>query len=489
MDKTGIATQALSTLGKAYLHPLALMSQFAERPSLVWRGDSMVLGRGTPRWSYRVGVGERGRWRLRPIGFCNLRPLDKVPEEGLPEGSQVPVVGEAYLAPPVRMLDKSSGYVIYTRSRLQRLYGEETPTGNDELVTCFCQPHRLMGGYCAHAAQFMSLVMMSRMDLRVPALHETSYDVARRKGEICKQDGSFVVRGLELLEMWHHMKSPLVNGSAVIEVHEVQDATSIGVFGRTLNEYLRQNLPVVLAVDFAQLHADEPEYLQGLDPNRTEHPHVIVLVGAFYGPSPRSSRYDPIKFVFHDSTAAPYLERSVRTLAEVAGSLGKRPGRAAFLVPMPRGVERSIKDLNDFVNACVESRPNERSPNYESVPRGAIPHYRLLHGRSIEGYYFSDLPRTDPVRMALREKAGNLPTWTWAIEWYRDRQDMESRQVTALWLLDATKELQQKYAFLAGGGFAYVGRQWFRCLIPKFLDKPAPVPGLLRVKDEGLPQW
>jgi hypothetical protein len=489
MDKTGIVTQALSTLGKAYQHPLARMSELSERPSLVWRGDSMVLGRGTPRWSYRIAVGEQGRRHLRPIGFCNLRPLDKVSEEGLPEGSQLPAVGEAYLVPPVRMLDKSNGYVIYTRSRLQRLYGEESSTGDDEPVTCFCQPHRLMGGYCAHAAQFMSLVMMSRMDLRVPALHETSYDVARRKGEIRKRDGSFVVRGLELREMRHHMKSPLVEGSAVIEVHEVGNDTSIGVFGRTLNEYLRQNLPVVLAVDFAKLHANEPQYLQGLGLNNKKHPHVIVLVGAFYGPSPQRSRYDPLKFVFHDSTAAPYLERSVRKLAEAAGTRVKKTVRVAFLVPMPRGVERSIKDLHDFVQVCVKSDPNERPLNHESVPRGAIPRYRLLSGRSIDEYYFSDLSPTDPVRVALRTKASDLPTWTWAIEWYRDHHDMESRRVTALWLLDATKELQQKYAFLAGGGFAYVGRQWFRCLIPRFMDKPAPVPGLLRVKDEGLPQW
>lgn len=489
-----IIDRALKVVEKNYRKGVVLLRETIEdRPSLVWRGDSILLGADVPRWAYRIWVGEQRRDRTHEIGFCNLRPLDQIsggPSFGIED---IPPIAEAYLRPPSHMLDARGKYAIYTQSNLQKLYGEDCQF----MVTCFSQPHRLLGGCCAHAAIFMVLVMVCQpLNLRVPAIHETSYAVAKRtrkpKKNAIQEDGTFRIRGLRLDEIAAHLKSPLVGGAGVIEVHtKVQkNSDSLRVVAHQINEYLRHGLPVILSVDYLRLYEGDAKALAGLDLSVKEHPHVVVLVGARYPKGLEKARYAPESFVYHDSRVSPYMEKSCQDLIMAGAQFGKYQGNISFFVPVPKGVKRKMDAIAEFIRIC---HSKEADGQYlarligwsHALPTAEDLRYRLVPRDAVVEEYFADRDESHPVRIALVKHQSLLPQWIWVAEWYPDIDHVARRRASSLWFFDATLAYKRRFPTQAEGAFAFLQNEAFKCHIPGFPQETFKIEGYVKVARRG----
>ena len=302
------------------------------RPSIVWRGDSVVLPALVPRWAQRMwltqNVGPITSPQDQKIGFVNLRPTESLPPEW---EAQVPHTADAYLAPPERMLRPNGNYEIPLASNFGQHYGED-----DGLrVTCFCKPHQTMGGMCAQSAVLMSAAMMTHHGFRVPMMHEVSYWATQRReryydrskpseaAKMIAADGAFAVGGMDFNEIKSVFRDGvLIGGGAIVERNPtagfpLDDQKMIKRF----YQYLTQGLPVILVVDHGflsdrevvQRDRDAPgEYTPAFES------HAIVLVGVVRGPADRRGQRPISGFVYHDPNAGPYRELKVERLLMAA---------------------------------------------------------------------------------------------------------------------------------------------------------------------------
>lgn len=340
--------RALLELGSAYDNLKVQIPPNPERPSLVWRGDSIVLGSHVPRWAVRAFLEEEIGTPDAYVGFANLRPGDL---QDLPCGYPVdqPATADAFLAPPLRQ--KRNVYTIWAESDFGILYGEQLP----EHVTCFSMPYRRGGGVCAHACLYMCCTMLSRQGFRVPATHEVSYENARLTGKV-QPDGVFEVSGLTAMEMAGVIRSPLIDGSALVEILRIEDQTEDDDRLRVIHfiqQYLSQGLPLILIIDCGKLYPGIRQTLQNRHHGQNAFPHAIVLIGTRFEKRGNTVTPFPEAFVYHDPMMGPYLERSVWELISAA-RFTKYPRIVAFVVPVPKGVAVRMSDVRSFLMLLTE---------------------------------------------------------------------------------------------------------------------------------------
>jgi hypothetical protein len=250
-DVTG---RVKAELGGGYRGRLRVSERtLEERPSLMWQGDSAVLGGDAPRWALRVWIDEYygDRNFPRPLGFANLRPLEFLYGPKANRFSHIPATADAFLAPPVHM--DPPEYEIYLASDFHTFYGERLP---GEKVTCYCLPYDGGGGVCAHACLYMSAVMLLRRGFRALTAHEVGFQNAcENTGEISANRNRvqhFTVKGLKATHMKDVLRLPESGGSAVLEVPRCRDAQERSLVVYLIHQYLRQYVPVILIVKLTQ---------------------------------------------------------------------------------------------------------------------------------------------------------------------------------------------------------------------------------------------
>jgi len=435
-----LAKAGVAELLPAYRGRLTSWRGPAERPSLVWRGDSVVLGLQAPRWAWRVWLAEGDR----KVGFANLRPLHAInPAFGTESDiSRIPATADAYLAAP-GFMTRDAGYRLYPASDFGRFYGEKI----DAPVTCFSMPHRQAGGFCAQAALLMCLVMLARRDVRVPAVHETSYEIARSAGyrrprrtrDVLQNDGSFKVRGLFFDEIQQYVEgSALIGASAVYDWCRADDPRT---FSHLVQQYLRQNVAVILAVDYARLYPEKRKELYRRYGRRREYGHAVVVLGVRHGGRSPVLNRQPLEYIYHDSATGPYLGRLPARLLLAAGHPDRGVRRAHMLVALPKGVRRPLSDLFRVLRLCRDARDQELRREAGCVlrpVRGGLLRFRLNRSDEVEERYFHALASAHPVRQRLQTSWALLPEWLWAVEWYEDASAVRDDLACGAWFFDAT---------------------------------------------------
>lgn len=448
---TGAVEEAICFLQSAYKRKLQLAvgSEPAERPSLLWRGDHVVLDDDLSRWATRIWLADNASGYPESVGFANLRDTTKIRD--IYPGSIVPVIADAFLAVPFHM--KGSPYSMPLSSDFGVVYGEPAKPP----VTCYARPYMITGGVCAHACIYMASVMMTRLDYHVPMVHEISLTAAKeatKKAGKIEKDGCFEVVGLSLLAMQQVLGSAPVGGEAVIEDHSLPEGPpkSVGRAVKFIREYLRQGLPVILRVDVGKLYPEMRPWLEEVyrGKNQKEFPHVVLLIGEMH----KQGDPDEItSFVYHDSLKSPFMEQPAAGLL----ASGKFPIRCqnpkekdivSYLVPVPKGA------------GCSMTEAIEIAERYFPKGRDHPWHATLISQKNLAKRYFGHLPESHPVRKALREGRHRLPSWTWVIEVYADTSDFRKCLASAACFVGKREsDLMPKL-------YAWWQDEVFQCVIP-----------------------
>lgn len=481
-DKERIIEEARSELGSAYDNLQIQIPSECERPSLVWRGDSIVLGSRMSRWALRAWLEEDIGISAQSVGFANLRPLELPTDRLRGYLHDHPVTADAFMAPPFQL--RKPKYTIWPASDFGAFYGERLP----EQITCFSMPYRQGGGMCAHACLYMCCVMLSRQNFRVPATHEVSFAVADLAGEI-QQDGMFEVRGLTAREMEQVIKSKLIDGAALLEVgtikRETEDDDRLRIV-HFIQQYLSQGLPLILIIDCGKLYPEMKYILQARHPIQETFPHAVVLVGTRF--QKRGNRVTPFPeaYVYHDPLLGPYLEKSVWELLSAA-RFKDYPDQVAFLVPVPKGVTVRMSDVRFFFILFTGGQgvlPRPRSLLARIWPfKRPVRQFALVAGENLEDTYFGDLSTRHEVRRILRKNLKRLPAWIWAVEVYHDLSRLEAREASVVWFFDATQTDIKKWPY---GLFGFCQHEAFSCWLKGVSAKNIVVRGNLKVRRQRI---
>lgn len=408
-----------------YRHDIELTQEEEGATGLIWRSDLLFLQRDSPRWTKRTyvfrpipGGPAAGHERRRFLGFMHLRPIRwaevQIPGRRRPATFPIPLIAEAYLAPPARMT--RAPYRLLTLDEYSQYLGALP-------YTClpFCTPHRYLGGYCAQAAVYMCLVIMSRHGARTFGPFDITQLAERAEAT------RFKVEGLTFRQMLRVLQSDAVGLDAVVEELPLNESA----LARSLRAYLDAGLPVVVGVDSSMLEKGAGE--------AKREPHCVVVVGYRRGPTGLATH-----FVYNDSRFGPYRERTARRFAEAAARLGE--GAVTALTPLPPGV---VVGINDAAAVIAHLRSSSGALGERPGPLHGMGdgRFHLLrqsdltprYVESDEGIPFSD--KEEGVRDSLAlwfarvsETRGN---WFWAAE-FRSRTDYGlSGQLDALCVLPA----------------------------------------------------
>jgi len=492
-----VIAKALRELGANYerarlVRRASTPTPTSDRPSLLWRGENAVLGR-VPRWANRVFLEEVTERSRRPIGFANLRPLHRLsaPLAYGTSPNELPATAEAFLSPPEYM--KPPLYRVYAADHYEELYGELA----EEKVTCFAMPYRLMGGVCAHAAIYMSLVMAARFGFRVPAVHEMSYAIAQNTPEDLAElnrSGVFAVRPLGLVELQDLVRTPYVGGEALLESHEAVGASKDAFLGELIHQYLLQGLPAILVIHYDELYAERwwprvqhkarhvlsrlfpGAWATAVEETKDCRNHAVVLVGIGYKGQDVPRQDDVEEFIFHDPNHGPYLRRPVGHMVKAARMLEAYSGQLAFLVLVPRGVTRRISNLvTAYVNLCGRSHGHKTRRPFDNLLERNDPtlgecnsQYRLLRRGALQKTYFSYLPSNRSLRQQL-DNVERAFDWIWAVERYVTLESFRQRKPTAVWFFDAANTAERiglwQQLHIAEGLFAMWRHKAFLCYV------------------------
>jgi hypothetical protein len=434
--------QLIAEIKSTYHNNLQAFKSSEPRPSLLWRGDSIVLGTHAFRWAFRVRLRERDT----DIGFVNVRP-----HQSLGESSLMPVTAEAFLAPPAKMLLPI--YEFYLASDFHHLYGEQIQEKN----TCYVIPYESSGGVCAHACMYMCSVMLSRFGVRTLTTHEICFVNALCKNNIKFQSARsqpFEVTGINAVDMQTILRSTFMKSSAFLELRPQPQASSslfkihkdLNVF--TIQQYLRQGLPVIAIVDFDRLYpsnvaADEPQKDEA-----EEKVHAVVLVG-----TRNASPYNlPERFVYHDpypEKGGPYREKSVTAFIGASTFLDKIVGKKedkktyvqkckmAFLALLPPSVTAGVSSVlqSFFILSQPSLHPFKTNQTY-SLPQYINLQLCLLPRKQL-GTKYSFLRLSTPVHRAFSRHFRALPRWVWVVELYATQDRMKNREASAVFFFDS----------------------------------------------------
>lgn len=457
----------------------------AERPSLTWRGDSIVLGTRVPRWATRIWLSDEKT--SQRIGFANLRPVNQI--WSIANDTTIPATAEAFLVPPERM--RKPDYQIYPLSDIGALYGEKLAA-----ATCFSRPCRQGGGLCGEACIFMCCVMLAHRGFRVPATHEISFLAAKRFRRLNGRDGTFRIKGLPFHPRTASLFStPPIGGSALYETIPTGEGTAhepARSLGYTVHQYLRHGLPVIMLVDCGKLYPEDLEklkakYLEEEGKKKTEFEHAVVIVGAHFGKEDQGLRLHPDGFVYHDPYRSPYMDVEIERLFR-CGRFKHNAGGVYFIAPTPEGVHTGIQCV-DYITRDVAAGGKLTPPEFGYPERRehlSLWDVTLVPQDQWEKRYFAGIDLSTDQRQHLNALAKALPDMMWAAEIYAHAEAMKTRKASAVWFFDATSHPPAAHA-ISRFFFAAIDRGSFQCWLPGTKPPPIFIQGTLPIPDRRPP--
>lgn len=475
-----VVERAVQELNRGYVKSALYADPFREgneRPSLLWRGDSIVLGAHANRWARRAYLREDTGSEFRRIGFANLRPLDSITRQ-TPKGlGESPFTADAFLSPPSHMRGRE--YALYSLSDFAAFYGEK----GYGRTTCFAMPYQRGGGVCAHACIYMAATTLSRLGVAVPATHEVSFVNAQERNEIGK-NGSFAIRGLRAREMVSVFQSELIRGSALLEFGKIRHGKKEDEDKRRLtfllHQYVRQPLPVILIVDCGKLYPEMKKDLKYRH-KKDEFPHAVIIVGVHFRKKNNKVTPHPEAIVYHDPLMGPYLETPASNLLNAA-TFKTHPSLVTFTVATPASVKFRLGDAWTYFLYYKMGYTNlnvKPFVGWLKSPDHVCQQQTLLRREDLVATYFSDLPASHGLPELIRGSIADLPSWIWGFEIYSDLSAFSRQEASAVWLFDATTSDPRTPPH---GLFAMVQDETFHCWLPGLRIPYVVVRGRRRVE-------
>lgn len=416
------------------------------KPSIIWRADTVIFDHELPRWATRVWLRQRTGSSWERAGFANVRPIESFPnsiKQHENAGRKVPATAEAYLVPPAHQKEVSR---IYVRGHYGKYYG--IPKHELGEVTCYIKPHYFLGGFCAHASLQMCSIPMVDYGWRVPSAYEISYEAHRLVSETdCnRNDSHYCIRGLSIEELKKLIRNDkLVNGNCqkfVIELGDDRyDKRVTNWVTHLLHQVVKLGFPVLLRVDAAKLYDDK--YREDLleQSGKSRLPHTVVIIGATFGCNNDIERCKPSGYIVHDPLYGPFYEIKASDLLEASAfPRGKGPDsqqwpfKISLLVNLPNQVRLPLMSVVEYAVGLAASF--DAAFFRKTLKR---PFFSLVHRDAITGRYFGDRRKAVvKVRNLVGDHLDKLPEWLWAVEYYANNRDIERNEAQCLYLFDAT---------------------------------------------------
>lgn len=395
-------------------------------PSEWWRSELEFLRRPKPeRWAVRTYIFEKMlNGRSRYVGFAHVRP--PVPS------NTVPVIADAFLAPPWRMM--TGDYRFPCLSELSSGYG-------GALFAClpYVMPARDLGGFCAHACVSMAMLAMTPHGGRpMPPFDMTVWlalrNIANKWGPAPEKPLRVGARGLRPEEM-----VAVVNrgDSGLAALHLEWRRAEVGAYMTLIRQHVGAGLPVMLHVDFSLLYPDRPC-------ERGFECHAVLVIGL------GQTTEGGTTFVYHDPVVGPYLET---TSARLGGSLFWFPCSAqqGSHVPVavavaPAGVTLSLRDCH------AENGGTTRDWRAELVAR---PHFHRRLSRLATSGFSPHEPRWQRYLVKSLEMllpTSELPAYSWLL--LRSAANAEPSYIAFLYDAGAGRPRR-----IAAVHFSFEGRQ------------------------------
>ena len=467
-------------LDRQYPHGIGFDSSSASRsPSLLWRGDSVVLGQEFPRWVWRLRVLESPDSENREIGFVNVRPfcIDDHNQK------HFRFTADAFLAPPLRMIQSGNGYQIYLEADYGALYGEDIA----EHVTCFTMPYRPSGGACVPACIYMLCTMLNNQGVYVPTPHEVSLICKGLKQE--ESGPVFTISSMTQYETQSVLDSDFIGARGLLFQEKVRGCKRPKVAADKaiylIEQLLRSHRPVIMYVDCAKLYPEYLEELRAIEPSYSEREvfgHAIVIIGARYKYKDSCRSYLPEAFIFHDPLMGPYIEKNATDLIE-AGFFDNDQDHVIFLTLSPNKVNLTINNMMEEYTRFFSCEKNGEIKSHGVADR--IAQFNLIHRDDFLETYFSSFDHVATDFIKFNNNISNLPSWMWVIELFDDLPLLSEDLASSIFISDATDEFKKKH-FHASNIFAHYCDGKIQCWNNEIKFPEPPVATLIKIRRKGI---
>jgi len=361
-------------------------------PSIIVRSELGVFGFSIPRFCYRLNFNDTedfvncrrlktfkkqiqvypdASWGVRDN---NLGESQKNPEIIEPTGnhpspemlSRSSCIADCLFSPPKRF---ERSYQIITVD-LDREYGEQgsAPPGGERTArrgkTPFVKAVHFGGGLCAQASCFVCTAILHHYAKAVYGLSEITALASNPHWR------ELLIAGLDTSEMVAYFEK--VNLSAIVQFsNPYRYLPRFKVerdifFGKALQAYIASRMPVILLVDQRRLNGIDIEgqsiyqsnFYKISSPPIASAPHTITVIGCSFEKNVGSRNAAPSTdrhFLFHDSSAMPFMHATLQQLAQVgifeAGvDLPSDMSHPTLLPVTPRMVKMPLLRWRDSLN-------------------------------------------------------------------------------------------------------------------------------------------